>query len=104
MPVSDYHKLSTNCSFSLANQSLEIGDVSHELTYREAKLFSFLVTNANHVLDRETIHDAVWGEEGIIVGRSLDVFISRLRKKITGADGVEIQTVHGVGYRLKTGT
>ncbi|WP_169435079.1 winged helix-turn-helix domain-containing protein [Neolewinella persica] len=102
MPVSDHQKLGNNCSFSLADQSLEVGDVSHELTYREAKLFSFLATNTNQVLDRETIHDAVWGEEGIMVGRSLDVFISRLRKKISGAKGLEIQTVHGIGYRLRT--
>ncbi|MFK8161163.1 MAG: helix-turn-helix domain-containing protein [Lewinella sp.] len=99
---SDVQRLSNNCIFSLTEQSLIIGEVSHELTYREAKLFGFLATNTNQVLDRETIHDAVWGEEGIMVGRSLDVFISRLRKKITGADGVEIQTVHGVGYRLKS--
>jgi hypothetical protein len=103
MPITDHQKLGNNCTFSLTEQSLDIGDVAHELTYREAKLFGFLATNANQVLDRETIHDAVWGEEGIMVGRSLDVFISRLRKKITEANGVEIQTVHGVGYRLKTG-
>jgi hypothetical protein len=101
--VSDKQKLGQNCSFSLAEQSLTIGETSHELTYREAKLFGFLATNANQVLDRETIHDAVWGEEGIMVGRSLDVFISRIRKKLTDAIGVEIQTVHGVGYRLKAG-
>jgi hypothetical protein len=103
MPVSDQQKLGSNCTFSLAEQSLDIGEVSHELTYREAKLFSFLATNVNKVLDRDTIHDAVWGEEGIMVGRSLDVFISRIRKKLTDAVGVEIQTVHGVGYRLKSG-
>lgn len=101
--VSDKQKLGNNCLFSLAEQSLIIGETSHELTYREAKLFGFLATNANQVLDRETIHDAVWGEEGIMVGRSLDVFISRIRKKLTDAVGVEIQTVHGVGYRLKAG-
>lgn len=102
-PVSDRQRLGSNCSFSLAEQSLEVGTTPHELTYREAKLFSFLVSNANQVLERETIHDAVWGEEGIMVGRSLDVFISRIRKKLTDAAGVEIQTVHGVGYRLNTG-
>ncbi|MEO0734982.1 MAG: helix-turn-helix domain-containing protein, partial [Bacteroidota bacterium] len=44
---------------------------------------------------------AVWGAEGLIVGRSLDVFVSRLRKKLRGATGVEIQTVHGLGYRFR---
>jgi len=56
--------------------------------------------HANEVLPREQIHDAVWAAEGVMVGRSLDVFVSRLRKKILGTDVVSIQTVHGVGYRF----
>ena len=70
------------------------------LTFREAKLLDYLAGHPNEVLPREQIHEAVWGEEGVLVGRSLDVFISRLRKKLRGVEGVEIQTVHGVGYRF----
>lgn len=97
---SDQLQLGMNCTFSMTTQRLEIGTTVHDLTYREAKLFSYLAAHANQVLERETIQEAVWGDEGIMVGRSLDVFISRLRKKLSGAEGVEIQTVHGVGYRL----
>lgn len=97
---SDQLQLGTNCTFSMTAQRLEIGTDVHDLTYREAKLFSYLAAHANQVLERETIQEAVWGDEGIMVGRSLDVFISRLRKKLTGAAGVEIRTVHGVGYQL----
>ncbi|MGB3546154.1 MAG: winged helix-turn-helix domain-containing protein [Saprospiraceae bacterium] len=73
------------------------------VTYREAKLLAYLAKHPNEVLERIIIHDAVWGEEGIITGRSLDVFVSRLRKKLAAAEEVEIQTVHGVGYRFRVG-
>lgn len=70
------------------------------LTFREAKLFGYLLRNANEVLPREQIQTAVWGDEGVLVGRSLDVFVSRLRKKLKSVPNVSIQTAHGVGYRL----
>ncbi len=71
------------------------------LTFREAKLLAFLARRPNEVLPRERIHDEVWADEGVITGRSLDVFVSRLRKKLAGVDDVEIQTVHGIGYRFR---
>lgn len=74
-----------------------------ELTYRECKLLTFLVEHPNVVLEREKIHDAVWGDEGVMVGRSLDVFISRLRKKLAAIKTARIETVHGVGYRFRVG-
>ncbi len=80
---------------------LSIDGDEQDLTYREAKLLTYLANRPNEVLSRTDIHDAVWGEEGIITGRSLDVFVSRLRKKLAAADEVEIQTVHGVGYRFR---
>ncbi len=96
----DAVQLGPELTFSLSGQSLRKGGEVLELTYREAKLLAFLAEHPNEVLERTTIHDAVWGEEGVIVSRSLDVFISRLRKKISNATGIEIQTVHGVGYKL----
>lgn len=84
-------------------QRLEWGGQQHELTYRECKLLTYLAENPNAVLAREKIHDAVWGDEGVMVGRSLDVFISRLRKKIADIEAVSIETVHGVGYRFRVG-
>jgi len=52
------------------------------------------------ILEREKIVAKVWGEEGVIVGRSLDVFISRLRKILKEDTRLEIKNVHGVGYKL----
>lgn len=105
----DEKQLSPRTTFSFQAQQIKIANEASahdsfgiaELTYREAKLLDFLVQHPNEVLDRERIHAAVWGSEGVIVGRSLDVFISRLRKKLAADSSIEIITVHGVGYRLK---
>ncbi|MEM9526363.1 MAG: winged helix-turn-helix domain-containing protein, partial [Bacteroidota bacterium] len=92
-----------NASFDPTAQLLIISGEKQELTYRESQLLRYLMQRPNEVLSRKDIHDAVWGAEGIMVGRSLDVFVSRLRKKLQAAEGTKIQTVHGVGYRFRTG-
>ena len=74
-----------------------------QLTYRETKLLQLFVTHCNQLLERDFILQNVWADEGIIVGRSLDVFVSRLRKLLQDDPMVRIKTVHGVGYRLETG-
>ena len=71
------------------------------LTFREAKLLNYLIQNANQVLDRERILEAIWQDEGMLVGRSLDVFISRLRKLLHEDENIKIVSVHGVGYRFE---
>ncbi|MGB6035482.1 MAG: winged helix-turn-helix domain-containing protein [Cryomorphaceae bacterium] len=90
-----------NFRFDAQNQKLSLGDEEFELTFRESKLLNFFATHANEVLNRDTILAAVWEDEGIVVGRSLDVFISRLRKILKADDSVSIKTVHGVGYRME---
>lgn len=87
--------------FDADNQLLEVESKSFELTYRESKLLDLFCRNANQLLARELIHQYVWGEEGLIVGRSLDVFVSRLRKFFKEEKAVKIASVHGVGYRLE---
>lgn len=77
------------------------GQTSHQLTYREAKLLNLLLAHPNKVLDRDFILKSVWEDEGIIVGRSLDVFISRLRKMLVTDVSIKLAAVHGIGYRLE---
>jgi hypothetical protein len=89
-----------NSRLDATAQVLECAGTRHELTYREAKLLRLLATHKDELLDRETILQQVWADEGIIVGRSVDVFISRLRKKLANDPSVSIVAVHGVGYRL----
>ncbi|GAA4394690.1 hypothetical protein GCM10023187_00790 [Nibrella viscosa] len=91
-------------SFDPANQTLLSGAIRHELTYREAKLLHLFVCHPNQVLEREYILKSVWEDEGIIVGRSVDVFVSRLRKLLQADSSVRLAAVHGVGYRLEIRT
>ena len=83
------------------NQLLYIADTHHNLTYREAKLLHLFVKNKNQLLERDFILKSVWEDEGIIVGRSIDVFVSRLRKLLQEDTSLKIVAVHGVGYRLE---
>lgn len=89
-------------SFDPDRQTLTIGLRHHKLTYREAKLLRLLTHHTNQVLERDAILKSVWGDEGVTVGRSLDVFVSRLRKLLHDDPTVRITAIHGVGYRLET--
>lgn len=80
---------------------LECNGVSEKLTYREAKLLRLFATQTNQLLERDYILREVWGEEGIQVSRSVDMFISRLRKKLANDAGISIVAIHGVGYRME---
>ncbi|MBL7807328.1 MAG: winged helix-turn-helix transcriptional regulator [Saprospiraceae bacterium] len=87
----------------VANQRLQCAGEHHHLTYREAKLLHLFVQHPNQVLERNTILDQVWADEGILVGRSVDMFVSRLRKLLKADESVQIVAVHGVGYRMEIG-
>jgi Transcriptional regulatory protein, C terminal len=90
-----------NSILSFSNQRLNSGNILHNLTYREAKLLKLFVAHANQLLERDFILKSVWEDEGITVGRSLDVFVSRLRKMLQADANVQIVTLHGVGYKLQ---
>lgn len=90
-----------NTAFDPANLFVVVGDARQPLTFREAKLLHFFVQYPNQVLERDAIMAAVWEDEGIIVGRSLDVFVSRLRKILQHDPAVKLANVHGVGYRME---
>ncbi|MFT3945912.1 MAG: response regulator transcription factor [Agriterribacter sp.] len=68
------------------------------LTRREAELLEYLLVRADKVLKREEILTQLWGENDYFLGRSLDVFISRLRKLLSASDTVSINNVYGVGF------
>jgi hypothetical protein len=96
-----WQQKSEHTAFHLTNLLLKIDDKQLTLTYREAKLLDFFFQHVNQVLERDRILQAVWEDEGIIVGRSLDVFVSRLRKKLKADPELNIVNVHGVGYKLE---
>jgi two-component system, OmpR family, response regulator len=87
------------CNFP--NQQLTINGTMVDLTAKETKLLHLFCLNKNKVLNRDIIQKAIWEDEGYFVGRSMDVFISRLRKILSVDPSVNIVNVHGVGYRLE---
>lgn len=86
--------------FDQRNMILFIEKIEVELTSKEADLLSLLYTSANTTLERDHILNVVWGDEGDYVGRTLDVFISKLRKKLEADPNIKIVNVRGVGYKM----
>jgi two-component system response regulator VicR len=87
-----------NCILDLNLLRLECQGVVKKLTYREAELISYFSSNRNKLLSREQILEAIWGGNDYFSGRSLDVFISRLRKYFQDDPLVRIENRHGLGY------
>jgi len=86
--------------FEPDNLTLSQNELSFELTAKESDLLLLLIDNKNKTVKREDILVKLWGKNDYFLGRSLDVFISRLRKYLVEDKQVEIQTVRGVGFRL----
>lgn len=86
--------------FNKRNMELSIHDSKIELTSKEADLLQMLSESANDTVERDDILKQVWGDEGDYVGRTLDVFISKLRKKLEADSNVRIVNIRGIGYKL----
>lgn len=71
------------------------------LSKKECELLEIFVANPNEILKREDLMKKVWEDNGVFVGRSLDTYISKLRKKLQDDDTIKISNVHGVGYKLE---
>jgi DNA-binding response OmpR family regulator len=88
-------------TFDYANQLLSDETKQKALTYRECELLNFFLTHKGQIIKREDILMAVWENDHYFSSRSLDVFISRLRKLLKSDPSVRIDNIHNVGYRLK---
>jgi len=82
-------------TLTLSKDELEIN-----LTQREAALLKYFCQHKNQLLKREEILKAVWGDDDYFMGRSLDVFISKIRKYLEADESVSIKNHHGVGFKL----
>lgn len=98
-PTQDNSKLGM-FSFDYRNLKLSTEDGSTNLTQKEADLLKLLLDNKNNTLTRENILKKLWGENDYFLGRSMDVFISRIRKHLRPDPNLKIENVHGVGFRL----
>lgn len=88
-------------NFDYKNLRLNLDDQTRDLTQREGDLLKMLVIQKNNLVPREQILTQLWGEDDYFKGRSMDVFISRLRKYLKDDETLKIKNVHGVGFRLE---
>ena len=87
-------------AFDSRRQTLEIDGDKRKLTPKETELLQLLCLHMNHTLPRETALRRIWGDDSYFSGRSMDVFISKLRKYLKADPKVEIMGIHGQGFRL----
>ena len=87
-------------AFNLTKQTLTLGNHTEQLTHREAQLLFYLFDKKNEVLDRSFILNKLWGNDDFFNARSMDVFISKLRKKLKEDTNIQIVNIRGFGYKL----
>ncbi|HEX6890571.1 MAG TPA: response regulator transcription factor [Chryseolinea sp.] len=89
--------------FDPKNQTLSIGESVRRITAKENEILRLLCLKKNQITKKEEILIALWGESDYFKGRSLDVFIAKLRKYFAGDSSVKIENVHSVGFILSDG-
>ncbi len=87
--------------FDCTNLLLTGFDSERRLTRKEASLLKLLCINKNNLLPREVALEKVWGENDYFIGRSMDVFITKLRKYLKPDPNIQINNVHGIGFKLE---
>lgn len=87
--------------FDSSNLILKTKDSERVLTRKESALLTLLCENKNNLLPREVAMEAIWGENDYFIGRSMDVFIAKLRKYLKPDPRVKISNVHGIGFKLQ---
>jgi two-component system, OmpR family, response regulator VicR len=86
--------------FDYKNLGLTYNGATETLTQREADLLKYFLDHPNQVVKRSDILEKLWGEDDYFMGRSLDVFISRLRKYLRHDENLKVENIHGVGFRF----
>jgi DNA-binding response OmpR family regulator len=86
--------------FSYTDLRLTNDDGVFDLKQKEADLLKFLCEHPNRILKREEILTAVWGKNDYFLGRSMDVFMSKVRKYLRADTNILLETIHGMGYRF----
>jgi DNA-binding response OmpR family regulator len=87
-------------TFDYNRQLLTSTSAEHKLTSKEAELLKLLCDNANEVLDRSVALNRIWQDDSYFNARSMDVYITKLRKYLKDDPSVELMNVHGIGFKL----
>jgi hypothetical protein len=96
----DFIRLGQFC-FYPDSRLLKHNDESIELSDKETKLLRLFASQPNQLITRDQLLKEVWENEGVFTGRSLDMFISKLRKKLKGDPAIQLVNTHGLGYKLQ---
>jgi hypothetical protein len=87
--------------FDAKNRKLIVNEETIDLTVTETRVLAIFASSPNEVIERSRLQKEIWEDEGVIVGRSLDMFISKLRKKLELDPNINIVVIRGKGYRLE---
>jgi DNA-binding response OmpR family regulator len=88
-------------SFDADTRKLMINEQTIDLTKTEARVLRIFALTPNEAIERSRLQKEIWEDEGVIVGRSLDMFISKLRKKLEPDPTLKIAVIRGKGYKLE---
>ncbi|MEO6313550.1 MAG: helix-turn-helix domain-containing protein [Chitinophagaceae bacterium] len=88
-------------SFDAATRKLIVSGTTTDLTRTETRVLRIFAVSPNVAIERSRLQKEIWEDEGVIVGRSLDMFISKLRKKLEFDPNVKIVVIRGKGYKLE---
>lgn len=89
-----------NSCLDFHNQNLVVNNLTHRLTYKETKILKLFFENPNQVIERTVFLENVWKKDGFFVARSMDVFISKVRKYLSMDQTIKIENLRSIGYRL----
>jgi hypothetical protein len=103
-PVNDQHTDMITLGavlFDTKNRKLVIDGTTTDLTATETRILSIFAKSQNEIIERSRLQKEIWEDEGVIVGRSLDMFISKLRKKLEPDPNIKVVVIRGKGYKLE---
>ena len=86
--------------FNAEKQTLYLGEKEQKLTTKESELLRLLCINQNNLLDRNDALNEVWGDDNYFNARSMDVYITKLRKLLKDDESIQILNIHGRGFKL----
>lgn len=89
-----------NIKYDPVSRVLHLKEEDRKLTTKEGQLLNLLYKNRNDVLDRQAALRAIWGDDNYFNGRSMDVYIAKLRKLLKEDERIEILNIHGKGFKL----
>ncbi|MEQ8469717.1 MAG: winged helix-turn-helix domain-containing protein [Marinoscillum sp.] len=99
-PQSKTEILLGNSRLDFHNQNLTVDNTTFQLTYKENQILKLFFENPNQVVERDVFLKDVWEKDGFFVARSMDVFISRVRKYLSNDKSIRIENLRAIGYRL----